>query len=934
MRSIIALVMLAGCLIVQAKLSFDNASSSFPPYIKMIDKIIKEPAKSEIREENLTFDRIPATREVTFLVTSVFWFNLIGKTITETTDGGYMIGGELILDDNHFIFLMKHDASGVVIWTDVIVLEGTMNGEAVQQTADGGFIVVGTTASGEILLVQYDPEGSVDWVRTVRGDASTTGNSVKQTADGGYIVVGSIDNGSTGDEVFLLRISNEGDVEWAKATNLVQSIDSGEYTVEQTLDGGYIVAGSSLSDVLLLKFDSLGSLEWARTAGGSGGERCNAIHQTTEGGYIVAGETASYGVGDYDALLLRYDASGNLVWARTTGGGGADHANCVRQTTDGGYIVAGDTASFGAGACDVFLVKYDTDGNLVWARIVDRGNSDYGNSIQQTADGGYVVTGSSASDGALQTFLMKVDANGFIRNCPEVQTCLPEATTPSISCAVPQITTWEPQLRVETPTMVTTAMGVSYNVDCGNTPPPTPLPTPVILIPTKMNILFRAQSGSPPDYFTTTASSDLPLYLNDGQKYYIPSAAPPASTNRSQVLYRLKKDNSLNPDDMDSLNPNEGAGYGYQCKLSLGRTWNASDRLEGTKAIRRYHNPTTGDHATGSLNDPIGLMGYTDECGLGYGYRRYDKAGVVALPLTNGRIDDLVTIQSNLAAGGAIWEWTWNGMQFINDHDYGRSIQTTLWFRTANPTEAGDRYSYQNLLPAMRHGSPVLEAVNEEFMQRTIAMPLEYNLDNFGGDRDHPLLYESVRLGKEITLYWNNMARVAQYDTLIYAPTTLDLEGLGNIQVPWVALRALFSRFYRFNEHNLWFQEITSEVMSCRCFDSYRWYPQGDSERFGGLLVSTADGNYAFGILIDIEQESVTSAGGRIQMAAFYYYDCPEYGFGQETGKFDNPTTVPIALYRGRVLGPGFTSFRSYLFCGTLAQVQSDLIIVYTQLAE
>jgi len=145
------------------------------------------------------------------------------------------------------------------------------------------------------------------------------------------------------------------------------------YSVKQTYDGGYIVAGYTASfgaggfDIFLIKTDASGNVQWAKTYGGTSDDVAFSVQQTSDGGYIVAGAAASFGVG-VDIFLIKTDANGNVQWAKTYGGTSTDLAESVRQTSDGGYIVAGHTYSFGAGGRDIFLIKTDANGNIIWAK--------------------------------------------------------------------------------------------------------------------------------------------------------------------------------------------------------------------------------------------------------------------------------------------------------------------------------------------------------------------------------------------------------------------------------------------------------------------------------------------------------------------------------------------------------------------------------------
>ncbi len=189
------------------------------------------------------------------------------------------------------------------------------------------------------------------------------------------------------------------------------------------------------------------------------------ITHRSDGGYIVAGATASFGAGGQDALLSKYDSTGTLQWARIVGGSGDEVADSVQQTSDGGYVVSGHTSSFGAVGTVIFLLKFDSTGALQWARA--GGGSTSGTSVQQTSDGGYIVAGSTASFGAggSDILLIRTDANGNIAGCSDWS-----SVSPSIGMTFPSAATSyavdSPSFSVSSPTLTVAAAPLTSNSKC------------------------------------------------------------------------------------------------------------------------------------------------------------------------------------------------------------------------------------------------------------------------------------------------------------------------------------------------------------------------------------------------------------------------------------------------------------------------------------
>jgi hypothetical protein len=296
---------------------------------------------------------------------------------------------------------------------------------SVEQTFDGGYIISGWTFSfgaGKVdfWLIKTDSYGIEEWNRTFGGTNYDYGKSGHQTTDGGYIITGMTNfsyNTGCGD-FGLIKTNNNGIEEWNRTfggTNVDQP-----YSIQQTSDGGYIITGVTSSfgagneDVYLVKTDADGNKVWDKTFGGINQDKGYFVQQTSDGGYIITGGTYSFSAGSDDIWLIKTNANGDEIWNRTFGGTSSDNGYSVQQTIDGGYIIIGYTYLFGAGKEDIWLIKTDTNGNKVWDKTFGGIDHDEGNSVQQTSDGGYIITGytDSFDDGDYNIWLIKIDTNG------------------------------------------------------------------------------------------------------------------------------------------------------------------------------------------------------------------------------------------------------------------------------------------------------------------------------------------------------------------------------------------------------------------------------------------------------------------------------------------------------------------------------------------
>jgi uncharacterized delta-60 repeat protein len=365
-------------------------------------------------------------------------------SIQQTSDGGYIVAGWTTSfgAGNIDFLIIKLDSSGNIQWSRAIGGTGNDYVYSIQQTSDGGYIVAGYTYSfgtgGDVLIIKLNSSGTIQWSRAIGGTNEDAAYSIQQTSDGGYIVAGYTKSfGAGNDDVLIIKLNSSGNIQWSRAIGGTN--EDAAYSIQQTSDGGYIVAGYTRSfgagsyyHTLIIKLNSSGTIQWSRAIVRTSYDQAHSIQQTSDGGYIVAGWTRSFGGGNDDVLIIKLDSSGNIQWSRAIGGTNVDYANSIQQTSDGGYIVAGYTGSFGAGGSDALIIKLNSSGNIQWSRAIGGTNFDAAFSIQQTSDGGYIVAGVTHSFGTGgDALIIKLDSSGNISGCANVLNVSP--TNNSIS---------------------------------------------------------------------------------------------------------------------------------------------------------------------------------------------------------------------------------------------------------------------------------------------------------------------------------------------------------------------------------------------------------------------------------------------------------------------------------------------------------------------
>ncbi|UCH65200.1 MAG: hypothetical protein JSW63_11415, partial [Ignavibacterium sp.] len=330
----------------------------------------------------------------------------IGKCVKQTIDGGYIIMGSKddIDASKYYFWIIKTDSNGDTLWTKSPNDGNNDIGYYIHQTTDSGYIIVGSRLIEEfgkrdVLLLKTDSFGNTLWTKTFRGNDWNEGKSVQQTIDGGYIILGGSGGDKWSSDVLLIKTDSSGNILWLKTFG-GNNHDIGN-SIQQTTDGGFILVGKvngvgmvPRGDGLLMKTDVNGDTLWTKTFAGGTWTDFGEVKQTNDGGYVIIGTRMSSSNAD-DALFIKTDSLGNTEWSKTFGGNSGDTGASIQQTIDGGYIITGITGSFGAGAADVWLIRTDTLGDTLWTVTFGETSYEHGYSVQQTTDGGYIIAGAN-----------------------------------------------------------------------------------------------------------------------------------------------------------------------------------------------------------------------------------------------------------------------------------------------------------------------------------------------------------------------------------------------------------------------------------------------------------------------------------------------------------------------------------------------------------
>ncbi len=356
------------------------------------------------------------------------------RNVKQTTDGGYItVGvwnttshGLVKLDANGDIEWNATALPNTSLWPRCYIVEQTSDGGYITAGCHEDGVGFGYNRC----VWKVDEDGNTEWLRIYDDPLYGYHMCIQETDDGGYIVSGEIDVAPGDWDVLLLKINSTGDIEWQHIWSY-GNLGDNAYAVRQTPDGGYILSGrtehgGNNADLLVIKTDSVGNIEWDKTYGGEKWEwsQANDILLASDGGYYFLAETDTYGAGSRDIWLVKTDANGNEEWNKTYGGEKWEMSGGMDFTDDGGIIITGTLDSYGftPPKSEGLVIKTDENGILEWQQTFGYEEIDQLQGACSTSDGGYIVAGNSDSTGTsgaglYDGWLIKIKA--FENNPPD-----------------------------------------------------------------------------------------------------------------------------------------------------------------------------------------------------------------------------------------------------------------------------------------------------------------------------------------------------------------------------------------------------------------------------------------------------------------------------------------------------------------------------------
>lgn len=327
-------------------------------------------------------------------------YNDIGSEAVKTVDGGYLIAGIYQESTYNDVWLIKTNSNGDTLWSKKYGENYWDNGYSITATYDGNYIIGGrkfsssNTATGQAYLIKVAPDGNVIWDKDY-GSADKDGcNSIICASDSGYVFAGQYNYSY----FWVMKADSGGTQNWSSVLMSGNATD-----LIETSDNKYLAVGVATLpnfDFFVAKFDpSTGDTLWTKQIGGSGNDVPYSVCELNDGNFLISGYTNSFGNGGNDVYLVKLSPDGDTLATRTYGSTGDDFSFSICKTNDNGFLIAGQSDSFGGGGFDAYVIKIDSNLDTVWTSTYGGTGNDYFNKVMHSEDNKFVLIGNTKSFG-------------------------------------------------------------------------------------------------------------------------------------------------------------------------------------------------------------------------------------------------------------------------------------------------------------------------------------------------------------------------------------------------------------------------------------------------------------------------------------------------------------------------------------------------------
>jgi Secretion system C-terminal sorting domain len=363
----------------------------------------------------------------------------LGNAVRQTSDGGYLVAGETRSygAGDRDVYLVKTDSFGNTVFSKTYGGKSEDYALTLAYSRNGHFIIGAHTGSfgqggHDHYLLEIDSLGDTLFTKLYGGAGPDGIYSLNQDIAGDYVIGGHTSSfGAGAHDFYLIKTNVKGDTLWTKTygggrSDNFRSVVSLEFSgINYVMVGETSSFGAGAVDILMIKTNGFnGDTVWSKTFGGNANDFAYGIYETADVGLILVGHSNSFGAGGMDVYVIKTDFWGKIQWAKTYGGKGDEFGYAIQQTSDNGYIIVGSSNSFGAGSNDVYLIKTNASGDTLWTKTYGGLSDEAGYAVQETSDGGYVITGNTNSfgTGKKDIYLIKTDARGNSGSCHEYST--------------------------------------------------------------------------------------------------------------------------------------------------------------------------------------------------------------------------------------------------------------------------------------------------------------------------------------------------------------------------------------------------------------------------------------------------------------------------------------------------------------------------------